>query len=364
VAEFRGGSVIAAGTQAFWFLTRGTGVVSLLLLTTVVVLGISGAVGWKSKRWPRFVTQGLHRNLSLLAVAFVGVHIAASVVDAFSPIRWLDAVLPFGSAYRPVWLGLGAVAFDLLIALVLTSLVRVRLGYGSWRAVHWLAYACWPVSVVHGLGTGSDTRELWMLAIDAIAVGAVIGAVAWRVGRLRPVRLMPRLAAVGASVLGTAGVVLWLVAGPLQPGWASTAGTPDSLLNGGKTSSATVDVAPLAFPSRADLTATTQVSQSGEIVTLDIRGTLSGSTPIDIEIGLRGESAGSSLAVADGAIRLGPPEDPTRYQGRVTIDNGTIVAQLSDGAGSRVEVSIVLQIDQRPNATTGTVRFSTSGGTS
>jgi DMSO/TMAO reductase YedYZ heme-binding membrane subunit len=359
--------VTAAGSQAFWFLTRGTGVVSLLLLTGVVVLGVSGAVGWKSRRWPRFVTQGLHRNVSLLAVVFLGVHIASSVIDAFSPIRWLDAVVPFASSYRPVWLGLGAVAFDLLIALVLTSLVRVRLGYRSWRAVHWLAYACWPVSVIHGLGTGSDTREVWMLVIDAVAIGAVVASVAWRVGRLRPVRVMPRLAAAGAGLVGTAGVALWLFVGPLQPGWASTAGTPTSLLHGGRSSSAAIDptplsAAPLVFPDKTHLTGTTQVTTTGEVVTVDVRATLSGPAGLSIEIGLRGRTDGSSLAVDEGAIRLGPPDDPARYQGSVSIDNGWIIAHLSDSAGSAVDVSIMLQISQQPGGTQGVVRFSNSNG--
>lgn len=356
--------MIAAGTQAFWFLTRGTGVVSLVLLTGVVVLGISGAVGWKSQRWPRFVTQGLHRNLSLVAVAFIGVHIATSVIDSFSSIRWLDAVLPFVSRYRPVWLGLGAVAFDLLIALVVTSLVRVWLGYRSWRVVHWLAYACWPVSLVHGLGTGSDTREVWMLAVDAVSIGTVIGAVAWRVGRLRPVRVAPRLAAAGASVVGTAGVVVWLFAGPLQPGWASASGTPSSLLTAGATAGAAArstgtNVVPLAFPTKADLTGMTQETSSSGVVTLDVTATLSGSTPLDIEIGLRGRSNGSSLAVSEGAIRLGTPDDPARYQGNAVIDNGRIRGQLTDAAGSEIDVLITLQIVDQAGTTHGVVHFST-----
>jgi sulfoxide reductase heme-binding subunit YedZ len=305
--------------------------------------------------------------LALLAVAFIGVHIVTSVIDSFSPIRWLDAVVPFVSAYRPVWLGLGAVAFDLLIALVVTSLVRVRLGYRSWRAVHWLAYACWPVAVVHGLGTGSDTRAVWMLAIDGVAIGAVIVAVAWRVGRIRPVRVMPRLAAAGASVVGTAGVALWLFAGPLHPGWASAAGTPASLLHSGTTPSAALGLTgasavPLAFPTKADFTGTTQQTSTDGVVTLDVRATLSGSTPIDIEIGLRGQSNGSSLAVAEGAVRLGTADDPARYSGTVAIRNGVIRAQLTDAAGSEVDVSISLQIVDQAGTTNGVVHFSTPNG--
>jgi len=295
------------------------------------------------------------------------VHIATAVIDPFSPIRWLDAVVPLVSAYRPVWLGLGAVAFDLLVALVVTSLVRVRLGYRSWRVVHWLAYACWPVAVVHGLGTGSDTRSVWMLVIDATAIGLVICAVAWRVGRIRPVRVIPRLAAAGASVFGTAGVALWLFAGPLQPGWASAAGTPASLLHGGTTSSTTLgstgaSSAPLVFPKKADLTGTTQQTSTDGVVTLDVRATLSGSTPLDIEIGLRGQSDGQSLAVSVGAVRLGTAADPAQYQGKVAIDNGLIRAQLTDASGSEVDVSISLQIVDQAGTTRGVVHFSNPSG--
>src|SRR5947209_12061135 len=146
----------AAGPRAYWYLARGTGVVSLLLLTAIIVLGVMGPLRVTVPRWPRFAIDGLHRDLSLLVMAVLVVHIATSVLDGFAPIAWLDAVIPLGSQYRPLWLGLGALSFDLLLALVITSLVRRRLGYRAWRAIHWAAYASWPVAVAHGLGTGSD----------------------------------------------------------------------------------------------------------------------------------------------------------------------------------------------------------------
>src|ERR1700761_6219679 len=145
----------AAGGKALWYLTRGTGLMALLLLTASVALGIVETNEWRSPAWPRFVPAGLHRNLSLLSVAFVAVHVATTVVDGFAPIGWLDAVVPFRSPYRPLWLGLGAVGTDLLLAVVATSLVRLRLGYRAWRAVHWAAYGCWPIALVHALGTGT-----------------------------------------------------------------------------------------------------------------------------------------------------------------------------------------------------------------
>jgi len=164
-------------TKALWYLTRGSGVVSLVLLTVSVVLGVTTAKRWASTHWPRFIVEGLHKNASLLAVVFLVIHIVTAVADGYVPIRWIDAVLPFTSQYRAFWLGLGALAFDILIAVIVTSLLRVHIGQRVWRAVHWMAYACWPVAVVHGLGTGSDSGQTWMLAIDLAAVAAVTTAV-------------------------------------------------------------------------------------------------------------------------------------------------------------------------------------------
>jgi methionine sulfoxide reductase heme-binding subunit len=172
----------ALATPALWYLARGSGVVTLALLTATVVGGITTTARWATANWPRFVVAALHRNVALLAVAFLALHVASTVVDGYVPIRWLDAVLPFGAAYRPVWLGLGAVALDLLVAVLVTSLLRARLGRRTWRMVHWLAYACWPVALAHGIGIGSDGAQPWMLLIDGLAVAAVVAATWWRLG--------------------------------------------------------------------------------------------------------------------------------------------------------------------------------------
>ncbi|MEU5690458.1 ferric reductase-like transmembrane domain-containing protein [Actinosynnema sp. NPDC020468] len=167
-------------TQALWFASRGTGLVSMLLFTAVVVLGVLTRGGAASRRWPRFAVAGLHRYVSLLALGFLVVHIATATIDDYAGIRWVDAVVPFGSAYRPVALGLGAVAFDLLLAVILTSLVRARMSYRAWRAVHWLGYAFWPVALVHGLLVG-DLDLVYVVVLDGVCLLAVAAAVAWRV---------------------------------------------------------------------------------------------------------------------------------------------------------------------------------------
>ena len=224
--------IAAASTgSAYWYFARGTGVVSLLLLTASIALGVINASRWRSERWPAFVITGLHRNLTLVALAFVGVHVLTSVVDGYASIRLVDAVVPFASAYRPFWLGLGAVAFDLLVALIVTSLLRLRIGYRRWKATHWFAYAAWPVALVHGVGTGTDARSGWMLVLTFCCVGVVLVAVLWRVlGGLDGDWSGRRLAgALGVLALPLA-LFGWMHTGPLKRGWAARAGTPSALL--------------------------------------------------------------------------------------------------------------------------------------
>lgn len=163
-----------------WYATRATGLVAFLLLTMCVVLGVVTSVRYSSARLPRFVTVGLHRNASLLAVVFLALHVLTTVVDSYTSIPLRAAFIPFSVDYHRFWLGLGAVASDLLIALIVTSLVRLRLGYRSWRAIHWLAYGCWPIALVHALGTGTDAATPWMSLMTVLCVGGVVGAIGWR----------------------------------------------------------------------------------------------------------------------------------------------------------------------------------------
>ncbi|MGB8879247.1 MAG: ferric reductase-like transmembrane domain-containing protein, partial [Solirubrobacteraceae bacterium] len=188
--------VLAASSPSpLWFITRGTGAISLVLLTLTVALGIANVRRTRIGATPRFVLDSVHRSASLLAVSFVAVHVLTTLLDGFAPITLLDVIVPFGSKYRPLWLGLGTVAFDLLIAIVLTSLLRRRLGYRAWRTTHWLAYASWPIALVHGLGTGSDTRTHWMLVLAGGCVAVMLAAVMLRLSAGWPTHLGARVSA-------------------------------------------------------------------------------------------------------------------------------------------------------------------------
>jgi sulfoxide reductase heme-binding subunit YedZ len=166
--------------QLLWYTTRGAGAVSLVLLSAVVVLGLLARVRFETRGWPRFLSAAVHGDLALMTLVFLLLHIVTAVVDPFTHLGLIAAVVPFGSYYRTLWLGLGVIAFEMLIAIVATSLLRRRLGARAWRAIHWLAYASWPIAVVHGIGTGTDGTALWMLVIDGLCVGAVGAALVWR----------------------------------------------------------------------------------------------------------------------------------------------------------------------------------------
>ncbi|MCL2418787.1 MAG: ferric reductase-like transmembrane domain-containing protein [Conexibacteraceae bacterium] len=224
-------AAIASTSTAYWYLTRATGVVAMVLLTLVVALGVADVQRLSSPSWPRFITDAVHRRASLLALVFLVIHIVTTALDTYAPINLLDAVIPFKSAYRPFWLGLGAVAFDLLLALIITSLLRARIGVATWRKVHWLAYACWPIALLHGLGTGSDVKHGWMLLITALCVAAVALAVGFRLATATGLTTAARVAGVAAPIAFVIGLLIWLPGGPLGHGWAERAGTPVRLIH-------------------------------------------------------------------------------------------------------------------------------------
>jgi predicted ferric reductase len=163
-----------------WYATRAAGLVTLLLLTASVLLGVLTAGRFSSERWPRFLTTGLHRNVSLLVLVFLALHVSTTLLDTYVSIPVSAAFVPFISSYKAFWLGLGAVAVDLLLALIATSLIRNRLGHRAWRRVHWVAYACWPIGLAHGLGMGTDRDTIWVFALTIACAAAVAGAATWR----------------------------------------------------------------------------------------------------------------------------------------------------------------------------------------
>lgn len=165
---------------ALWVIGRGFGVTAVLLLTLTVLLGIVSRGGRPLPGLPRFAVQLVHRDVALAATVFVAVHVGSLLLDTEAELRLLDTVVPFVGADRWFWLGLGTLAVDLLVVLVVTALLRRVIGPRAFRAVHWAAYAMWPIALAHAVGTGTDGTSAWFLVLAGVCTAAVVGAVVWR----------------------------------------------------------------------------------------------------------------------------------------------------------------------------------------
>ncbi|MFF4546598.1 ferric reductase-like transmembrane domain-containing protein [Streptomyces sp. NPDC001435] len=227
-------TTLALTGSPLWYAARAGGTLALILLTATVVLGIASGGRTAPRRIGRFEVGLLHRNLSLLTLVFLAVHVATAVLDPFVHLSWAVSVVPFGASYRPLWLGLGTAALDLLLAVLVTSALRLRLGVRRWKAVHWLAYAAWPLALFHSVGTGTDTRLPLQLWLYAACLTSVVGAVWWRLAKAGPGRVIGRLVAAVASTAVPVVPAAFLAAGPLQPGWAQRAAAATILLGGGQ----------------------------------------------------------------------------------------------------------------------------------
>ena len=227
-------TTLALTGSPLWYASRASGTLALILLTATLVLGIASGGRSAPRRVGRFEIGLVHRNLSLLTLVFLAVHVVTAVLDPFVHLGWAVAVVPFGASYRPLWLGLGTAALDLLLAVLGTSARRLRLGVRRWKAVHWLAYAAWPFALFHGVGTGTGTRLPLQMWVCAGCLASVVGAVWWRLAKAGPGRVAGRLVAALAATAVPVVLAAFLAAGPLQAGWAQRAATATVLLGGGR----------------------------------------------------------------------------------------------------------------------------------
>lgn len=348
-------AAVATVTSPLWFATRATGLTALVLLTVSVVLGILTSVRFERPAWPRFVNVGLHRNLSLLVLTFTGLHVVTTVADSYASIGAASAVIPFTSAYRPIWLSLGAIAFDMLLAVLVTSLLRVHIGLRAWRAVHWAGYLCWPVALIHGLGTGTDGAARWVLALTGTCVLAVAAAGAWRLAVGWPAHAALRVSAGAAAVVVVLGTLAWLRAGPMRPGWARRAGTPAALLarSGGTGGAGTARSGQSAFPAvpfqLAIVGTVTDTPGPGDGRTVII-DTASG-TAARLRIAISGPAVPGGVRMTASQVSLGPPAAPQRYTGSLVALDGTSMRAIVSGGGQRL--SLTIDLSQSGGTVTG-----------
>lgn len=186
-------SAATFSSSPLWFITRSSGITAFVLLTLTTALGVAATQrALASRAWPRFATQHLHRNVSLLAMVVLLVHIVTTLADSYVDVGWLSIVIPFWSHYKTLQVALGTIAFDLLLLTVVTSLLRLRISARLWRAIHFSSYAAWPLALLHFLNTGTDAAHggwgVWLGVVGGVVVAA---AVAVRMSTSNVPRLLP-----------------------------------------------------------------------------------------------------------------------------------------------------------------------------
>jgi hypothetical protein len=288
-----------------------------------------------------------------LALVFTGVHSLAIWLDPFMRFTPAEVFIPLLSHYRPIWVAMGIVSAYLLLAIWLSERVQKQIGYAWWRRLHYLTFGVWGLVTVHGLTTGSDTKTLWALLI--------YGGSALLVGWLLAIRLLGKEAEPAphpliAAATGAVALVafLFVLAGPLRPGWNALANNGPGIGVAGAASSGALRV-PFTAQLQGSLS---QAAGSGraEKLTLRINANLSGGEQGTLQIALDGQqSADGSVAVGGGRVTLSPPTTST-YSGRLMSMNGNqLVAVCSDSSGNQVRLAMSIQDDGAGNIT-GTVR--------
>lgn len=351
--------VAATGPSALWYLTRGSGLILLAVLTASVAMGILHKSGRTPSGWPRFVIGDLHRNLALLGAALLVIHILTAELDPFAPVGWLAVVVPFLSSYRPIWLGLGTLSVDVLIAVVATSLLRSHLSLRLWRLVHWLTYLAWPIALLHSLGTGTDTRLGWVLLFDLLCLAVVLAAVWYRVWRLSAVPHLLKWSAVAVAGAAVLAVTVFAAVGPLQAGWARSAGTPLFLLaksGGGATSSPAPSQPGRLLHFTGTFSGTLVALQTGTGASIVISGTVRGGPGGTLRVTITGDplpNGGVDLASGAATFRSASPE--RTYSGPLAaLVGNTMVFSLDQSNGPSVSLQLNLQA-AAPGPVTGTL---------
>ncbi len=285
-------------SNLLWYIGRGSGITAYLLLTFSVVLGIALSRRWHATRIPRLVVDELHRWLTITFYVFIVIHVVTMLLDPFTHFRVADVIVPFASTYRPIWLSLGIIGAEVSIAAGASVWVRKWIGYRTWHVLHLTAYPIFFISLLHSIGTGTDTKTTWATALYIGSFVLVAGATLWRMIEVPAWRT----GVIASALVVAVALVVWGMGGPYANGWAKSAGTPDKLLQkaaeqrgtattGDTTmNSGTPDTQVASLPK---LPASIQDSISGQTLLNQqqtqvlLRGTGEGNVPLDIAIQLQ-----------------------------------------------------------------------------
>ncbi len=349
-------------SNLLWYVGRGSGITAYLLLTFSVVLGIALSRRWYSVHWPRMVVDELHRWLTTTFYVFVAIHVITMLLDPFTHFRVIDVLVPFASTYRPIWLSLGIIGTELSIAAGASVWVRKWIGYRTWHVLHLMAYPIFFMSLLHAIGTGSDTKTTWATALYAGSFVLVAGATLWRLIEIPAWRTGVMV----TTLVTAAALVVWGIGGPYASGWAKAAGTPTKLLQAAAVQRGltTVDAnSSTPMPSTPKLPASIHDSVSGQTLLnrqqtqVLLRGTGTGDTPIDVAIQLQIISEQFS-----GQIQLRSADHTPLCSGNISGSDLSNLTATCKGYGQELHLQVSFASLQRTGFTgtiSGDLRSST-----
>jgi len=175
--------------RLWWYVARAAGLVSWVLLAMAVISGLARSSRLASRPRPAW-TLDLHRFLGGLSLVFVGVHMAGLALDTKVPFGLSDLLVPFASRWNPGAVAWGVVAFYLLVAVEITSLLMRRIPKRIWRGVHMSSFLLFAFGTIHMLTAGTDrssARLQWaVLGVSGVVIGLAAFRVLARGERRRP----------------------------------------------------------------------------------------------------------------------------------------------------------------------------------
>jgi methionine sulfoxide reductase heme-binding subunit len=163
----------------FWLLARASGLTAYVLLTASVLAGLV----LKSRPFrglkPAAVAE-THRFLALLGLGAIALHGGTLLLDGTIRLGPVALLVPGASPYRPLPVGIGVLAAELMLLVYVSFALRRRIGTRNWRRLHWATYAIFGLATLHGLAAGTDTPQPWAFGVYLGAIGSVGAASAWR----------------------------------------------------------------------------------------------------------------------------------------------------------------------------------------
>jgi sulfoxide reductase heme-binding subunit YedZ len=167
-------AVVDPSQHLFWLGSRSLGIVALLMSAASVGLGLALSMRLDNRPGAPSRLRVVHEALALISLAAIGGHGLLLLGDTFLHPSLVDVTVPFAFDYRQPWMGLGQIAGWLALAFTLSFYVRKRIGVALWRKLHRWTFVVFVLGLIHALGTGTDTRSTWLIALLGLAAAPVI----------------------------------------------------------------------------------------------------------------------------------------------------------------------------------------------